>query len=116
MTYYVAILSQSIVGEWHVQFPDVPGCGAYGFTVTDATFAAATALANRAENSVALPLPRELTEIEQDEEWLRRNGVDLSRIVVAMVPGPAQLEDASKPADDPLPDVVGRGGEAIFVR
>jgi hypothetical protein len=40
LMHYVAVLTRSIVGEWHVQFPDLPWCETYGFTVSDATFAA----------------------------------------------------------------------------
>jgi predicted RNase H-like HicB family nuclease len=85
--YYIAILSQSIVGEWHVQFPDVPWCEAYGFTVCDATFAASTALAKCAEeNGDELPPPRDLAAIERDDSWRSRHDIDLSNAVVTLIP------------------------------
>jgi len=77
------------VGGWYVQFPDVPGCDSYGFTVDDAMHAASSALAVRAaEDGDALPPPRGLAEIEHDKKWLFRNDVELSNAVVVMIPMP----------------------------
>jgi predicted RNase H-like HicB family nuclease len=84
--YYIALLIPSSVGEWRVLFPDVPECQAHGYTVDDATFAATTALSRcLAENGHLPPLPRDLAEIERDEEWLSRNNVDLHEAIVTMV-------------------------------
>jgi predicted RNase H-like HicB family nuclease len=84
--HYIALLVPSSVGEWRVLFPDVPECQAHGYTVDDATFAATTALSRcLAENGHLPPLPRDLAEIERDEEWLSRNNVDLHEAIVTMV-------------------------------
>ena len=86
MSHYIALLVRSPVGEWNVVFPDIPECRARGYTVDDATFAATTALSRcAAEHGVSLRPPRDLTEIERDEEWLSRNKVDLSEAIVTMI-------------------------------
>lgn len=82
----IALLIPSSVGEWRVLFPDVPECRAHGYTVDDATFAATTALSRcLAENGHLPSLPRDLAEIERDEEWLSRNNVDLHEAIVTMI-------------------------------
>jgi predicted RNase H-like HicB family nuclease len=87
VSYYIAILSQSIVDEWHVQFPDVPWCETYGFTVRDAAYAASTALTKCAgENGGELPPPRDLAAIERDESWPSRHDIDVSSAVVVLIP------------------------------
>jgi predicted RNase H-like HicB family nuclease len=84
--HYIALLIPSSVGEWRVVFPDVPDCQAHGYTLDDATFAATTALSRcLAENGHFPPCPRDLAEIERDEEWLSRNDVDLRQAVVTMI-------------------------------
>lgn len=84
--HYVALIIPSSVGEWRVVFPDMPECEAHGYTVDDATFAATTALSRcLAENGHLPPLPRDLAEIERDEEWLSRNNVDLRAAIVTMI-------------------------------
>ena len=87
MSYYVALLSQSVLGEWHVQFPDVPWCETYGFTVRDATCAASAALEKCAgENGGELPPPRDLAAIERDESRLSRCEINLSSAMVVLIP------------------------------
>jgi predicted RNase H-like HicB family nuclease len=86
MSHYIALLVPSSVGEWRVVFPDLPECQARGYSVDDATFAATTALSRcLAENGVSPPLPRDLAEIERDEEWLSRNNIDLHEAIVTMI-------------------------------
>ena len=86
MAHYIALLIPSSVGEWRVVFPDVPECQARGYTVDDATFAATTALSRcLGENGASPPRPRDLAEIERDEEWLSRNNVDLHEAIVTMI-------------------------------
>jgi hypothetical protein len=85
--HYVAILQPLGLGEWRVLFPDAPECETYGFTVRDATFAAATALARCArEKGPRFPIPRSLRQIEDDTEWLSKNRVDLTKAMVTLVP------------------------------
>ena len=87
MRYYAAVFLESHVGDWHVLFPDLPGCEAQGYTLEDAGYAAATALARCAErNGATLASPRDLTEIAADTEWLSCHGVQMATAVVAMVP------------------------------
>ena len=82
----IALLLRSPVGEWNVFFPDVPDCQAHGYTVDDATLAARTALSRcLAENGHSPPPPRDLAEIERDEEWLSRNNIDLHEAIVTMI-------------------------------
>jgi hypothetical protein len=70
-----------------VLFPDLTECEARAFTVQDATYAAATALARCARvKGGALPLPRSLSQIESDRGWFKANGIALSETVVTMVP------------------------------
>lgn len=84
MSHYIALLLPSPVGEWRVLVPDFPECQAHGYTVDDARFAAIAALSRcLAENGHRLP--RDLSEIENDQEWLSRNSVDLSVAVVTMI-------------------------------
>ena len=86
MSHYIALLLRSPMGEWNVVFPDVPECQAHGNTVDDATFAAMTALSRCAtEYGTSLRPPRDLVEIERDEEWLSRNQIDLSEAIVTMI-------------------------------
>lgn len=84
--HYIALLVPSSVGEWRVVFPDVPECQAHGYTVDDATVAATTALSRcLADNGHLPPLPRDLAEIERDEEWLSRHNIDLHEVIVTMI-------------------------------
>jgi predicted RNase H-like HicB family nuclease len=84
--HYIALLMPSSVGEFRVVFPDVPECQAHGYTIDDATFAATTALSRcLTENGVSPPPPRDLAEIERDEEWLSRNNIDLHEAIVTMI-------------------------------
>jgi predicted RNase H-like HicB family nuclease len=86
MSHYIALLIPSSVGEWRVVFPDLPECEAHGYTVDDATFAATSALSRCvAESGVSLRSPRDLSEIERDEDWLSRNNIDLSQAIVTMI-------------------------------
>lgn len=86
MSHYIALLLRSPVGEWNVVFPDVPECQAHGYTVDDATYAATTALSRcAAEHDMSLRPPRDLVEIERDEEWLSRNDVNLADAIVTMI-------------------------------
>ena len=90
MTHYIAILIPSAVGEWRVLFPDLPGCEAKGATFDGARLAALDALPRRVQNDGSIARgPKNLSEIEQDKEWLARNGVDLSKAVITMVSIPA---------------------------
>jgi predicted RNase H-like HicB family nuclease len=84
--HYIALLIPSSVGEWRVVFPDVPECEAHGYTVDDATFTATTALSRcLAENGHVPSPPRDLADIERDEEWLSRHNVDLHQAIVTMI-------------------------------
>ena len=87
MAYCLAIFVESEVGAWRVIFPDLPGCEARGSTLDDASIAASTALSDYARrNGGRFPSPRDLTEVEKDEGWLSRNGVDFTRAIVMIVP------------------------------
>jgi hypothetical protein len=87
IAHYVALLLPTEIGEWRVLFPDVAECEARGFTVQDATYAAATALARCASaNGDNFPTPRSLIQIESDREWFKANGVAMKEAVVTLVP------------------------------
>jgi predicted RNase H-like HicB family nuclease len=87
MKYYPAILVETDFGDWRALFPDLPNCEARGYTLEDASHAAATALKQCADqNGGALAPPRDLTEISADEDWLSRNDVQFKNVVVTMVP------------------------------
>ena len=89
MTHYIAILVAAESGQWRALFPDVPECNAYGYGVLGTKQAAATSLNQHAKaSSGALPLPRTLEEIQQDEAWLIRNGVNFAKAIVTIVPWP----------------------------
>lgn len=92
MTHYIAILIPSEGGQWRALIPDVPECEATGTGLLPVKKAIAESLMRAAQGG-ALPLPRTLTEIERDEEWLIRNGVDFERAIV--VPWPGDLFAAS---------------------
>jgi predicted RNase H-like HicB family nuclease len=85
MQHYIAIMVEDDVGEWRVVFPDVPGCEAKGFSLDDAEVVAATALRRYIREGSAPPLPMDLTAVEQNEDWLRRNHIDLAKAVVTMI-------------------------------
>ena len=85
--YYAAFFVPCHVGEWHVFFPDLPDCEAYGSTLRDAGYAAATALARYAEQKGALlPPPRSVAEISKDGVWFSQNGVQLAKAIITMIP------------------------------
>ena len=85
--HYIALLLPTEIGEWRVLFPDVTECEARAFTVQDATYAAATALARCAKvKGSKLPLPRSLAQIESDRGWFEANRVRLSETLVTLVP------------------------------
>ena len=85
--YYIAILLRSEIGEWRLVFPDAPDCEARGFSVHDATIAGVTILTHCAQRrGAAFPRPRNLSQIEQDADWLARNRLDLGRSVITMIP------------------------------
>ena len=87
VAHYVALLLPTEIGEWRVLFPDVSECEARGFTVQDATYAAATVLARwGAAKGDNLPMPRNLMQIESDRDWFKSNGVVLNEAVVTLVP------------------------------
>jgi predicted RNase H-like HicB family nuclease len=87
MDYYIAVLTESESGGWRILFPDVPGCEARATSAEDCKSAAAEALQrHKATNGNALHQPRDLRAIEDDAEWLSRNGIDLSKVIVTMVP------------------------------
>jgi len=99
MTHYIAILVAGESGKWRALIPDVPGCQAEGYGVFRTKKAAAISLAQYARSAAnALPAPRSLSEIERDEQWLIRNGVDFQRAIVTLVRWPG----------DPFPEVIGR--------
>jgi predicted RNase H-like HicB family nuclease len=86
MAHYIAIIVPADNGNWRVLFPDIAGCEALGFNLDEARMAAVHALDKRLkENGAGLQRPRGLSDIERDEEWLSRNGVDLSKAIVTMV-------------------------------
>ena len=87
VAHYIALLLPTEIGEWRVLFPDVTECEARGFTVQDATYAAATALARCASlKGENLPMPRNLLQIESDSAWFEANGFALNEAVVTLVP------------------------------
>ena len=95
IAHYVAILEPLEVGEWRILFPDVPGCETHGFTVQDATIAAATALARQARKKGSrFPRPRGLRQIEDDTDWLSKNSVDLRKTMVMLVPLRARSQNS----------------------
>jgi predicted RNase H-like HicB family nuclease len=85
--HYVAFFVPSHVGEWRVLFPDLPDCKAYGFTLQDAAYAAASALARCAEQKGALlTRPRSVAEISEDRDWLAQQGVQLEKTIITIIP------------------------------
>ena len=89
MTHYIAILVPADDGKWRALLPDVPECDTQAYGLTQVKKVAADSLDRHARsNGFRLPAPRSLEEIERDEEWLIRNGVDFSRAVVTIVPWP----------------------------
>jgi hypothetical protein len=85
MIHYIAFLVPTDLGEWQALFPDVPECEARGVGLENAKVAAAAELTRRIQANGA-PHPRDLTAIERDYEWLSRNGVDLTKAVVTIIP------------------------------
>ena len=86
MAHYVAIIVPSPDRGLRVLFPDIPQCEAEASDMDDARLAAVDALSRFIETEDArLPLPRDLSAIERDEDWMSRNGVDLSSAIVTMI-------------------------------
>ena len=86
MAHYIAIIVPSVDGDWRVLFPDIAECEARGFNLDDARMAAVAVLDKHLkDDGTRLGRPRDLSDIERDEEWLSRNGVDLSKAIVTMV-------------------------------
>jgi hypothetical protein len=84
INYYVAIITQSQMGEWDVRFPDLPECAAHGSSLEDAKNAAFTrALECSRSRGAALPPPMDLSDLS---EWMSRNEFDISKALVAMIP------------------------------
>jgi predicted RNase H-like HicB family nuclease len=84
--HYIALLVPSPAGEWSVLFPDLPECKAHGYTVDEAVIAAITASSQcMSKNGEAPRPPRDLSDIERDEDWLTRHHVDLSQAIVTMI-------------------------------
>jgi predicted RNase H-like HicB family nuclease len=87
MRYYAAFFVPSHLEEWHVLFPDLPECEAYGFTLQDAGYAAASALARCAEEKGALlPQPRSIAQIAEDRDWLAQSGVQFEKTITTIIP------------------------------
>jgi predicted RNase H-like HicB family nuclease len=85
MAHYIAIFIENDLDKWRVVFPDMPGCEANGLSLENAGFGAATALGRCIQESGApAPLPMDLAAVQQCD-WLKHNGVDLSKAVVTMV-------------------------------
>jgi hypothetical protein len=85
MRHFIAILQPIPNGGWRVVFPDVPGCEANGSSIDDARAAAVQQLYQYA-NGADAPGLRDLSDIERDTEWLSRNGIDLSKAIVTIIP------------------------------
>jgi hypothetical protein len=84
INYYVAIITQSQMGEWDVRFPDLPECAAHGSSLEDAKNAAFTrALECSRSRDPALPPPMDVSDLS---EWMSRNEFDISKALVAMIP------------------------------
>ena len=59
---------------------------AWGFSMDDAKFAAATALAKcMRESGASAPLPMDMAAVQESKDWLKQNQVDLSKAVVTMI-------------------------------
>ena len=95
MPHYVAIVEEAgpetAVGVW---FPDLPGCFSGGDDLDEALRNASEAIAlyaqSLAEEGLALPSPRTLTELKNDPEVAR----DIGDYMVALVPVPARAAAA----------------------
>jgi predicted RNase H-like HicB family nuclease len=87
MRHYLAILIEDEFGEWRALLPDAPECEAKGFTPDDARYAATTALSEFFRRRASTtPLPMDMNDVQQSEEWLARKRIQLSKAVVTMVP------------------------------
>jgi len=75
-------------GGWRALFPDVPECEVQGDSLDMTVFRATGALTEYAESKFGhvLPLPRELTEIKADRDWVAQHDIDWTQAVVTMVP------------------------------
>jgi predicted RNase H-like HicB family nuclease len=95
MLHYIAIVEDAgpntAVGVW---FPDLPGCFSGGDDLDEALRNAPEAIAlyaqSLAEEALALPPPRRLTELKRDPEVAR----DIADYMVALVPVPPRADAA----------------------
>ena len=87
MTHYIAILVPSETGKWRVLIPDVPECEVHGSSIDTAKLAAISELAQRIRaRSSPPPLPRDLSAIATDKEWMSRADIDFAKAVVTVIP------------------------------
>ena len=85
--HYIAILTRSDLGEWRAIIPDLPGCEAKGFSLEDAKFSAASALARCLEQRGGqIREPMDMAAIEHDGEWLAQHQIDLSKAIISVIP------------------------------
>ena len=95
MPHYIAIVEDAgpntAVGVW---FPDLPSCFSAGDDLDQALRNAPEAIAlyaqSLAEEGLALPPPRTLTELKRDPEVAR----DIQDYMVALVSAPARADAA----------------------
>jgi hypothetical protein len=86
MRHYVAIMLAAERGKWCAFIPDVPEIRVESDGFTSTRNKVAACLEHYAETRGDLPFPRSLVEIERDQEWLIRNGVDFAEAIVTIVP------------------------------
>ena len=90
MKHYVSVCVPLASGQWRVSFPDVTGCEVEANSLEEAITHAADALTQYAValngNKPGIPLPRDLSEIRSEDNWISTHGVDWSAAVVTMIP------------------------------
>src|SRR6185295_8086918 len=78
-------------GGWRAFFPDIPDCEVAAPSLDRAVFRAANALAEHVVSlngsaMATLPLPRDLSAIKADKEWVATLAVNWSTAVITLVP------------------------------
>ena len=87
---YIGVVHQDGGSAYGIAFPDAPGCFSAADTLDDLFVMADEALGLwlevAAEDQVAVPVPRDLSDIKHDPEWAEAFA---DAVLVIAVPSPA---------------------------
>ena len=95
---YIALFSVTAPGSWHVSFPDLPGCDAWGANFKEVYDAARRNLADRLNNSDR-PAPRARSTVELLIDAQRDDRLRQQFVKAAMHPVSPAMEEELAPVE-----------------